>query len=99
MGTIAANLRKLDTAAMVAVAHALYADEMHAISDICATVAVSRAALYHYLGNGATPTIPATDQRGTRFAVVDVCTDHRVNRGPVITGPRGLGRLLMRRDH
>ena len=41
--------KKLDTAAKVAMARALYDDHTHSIPDICKTLGVSRATLYRYL--------------------------------------------------
>ena len=48
-GRLGGRPKKLETAAKVAMAQALYDDKRHAIAEICRTLGISRATLYRYL--------------------------------------------------
>ena len=48
-GRLGGRPKKLETAAKVAMAQALYHDKRHAIAEICRTLGISRATLYRYI--------------------------------------------------
>src|SRR5437588_13016269 len=56
-GRLGGRPRKLDSAAKVAMARALYDDQTHSIPDICKTLGISRATLYRHLDAPADGTV------------------------------------------
>ena len=54
-GRVGGRPRKLKTNGKVALARQMFADQSHSISEICAALGISRATLYRYVKEEASP--------------------------------------------